>query len=63
MATSRKRRLTDEEIRETMSNSGSDLSSEDELLTAFDYLTIDSGKEDLPSERQWHCGTFSPTIS
>ena len=63
MATSRKRHLTDEEIRETMSNSGSDLSSEDELLTAFDYVTIDSGDRDLPRERQWHCGTFSPTIS
>ena len=63
MATSRKRHLTDEEIRETMSNSGSDLSSEDELLTAFDYVTIDSGDKDLPRERQWHCGTFSPTIS
>ena len=50
MATSRKRHLTDEEIRETMSNSGSDLSSEDELLTAFDYVTIDSGNEDLPRE-------------
>ena len=46
-----------------MSNSGSDLSSEDELLTAFDYVTIDSGNEDLPRGRQWHCGTFSPTIS
>ena len=63
MATSRKRHLTDEEIMETMSNSGSDLSSEDELLTAFDYVTIDSGNEDLPRERQWHYGTFSPTIS
>ena len=52
MATSRKRHLTDEEIRETMSDSGSDLSSEDELLTAFDYVTIDSGNEDLPRERQ-----------
>ena len=51
MATSRKRYLTDEEIRETMSNSGSDLSSEDELLTAFDYVTIDSGDKDLPRER------------
>ena len=54
MATSRKRHLTDEEIRETtcMSDSGSDLSSEDELLTAFDYVTTDSGNEDLPRERQ-----------
>ena len=63
MATSRKRHLTDEETRETMNNSESDLSSEDELLTAFDYVTIDSGDKGLPRERQWHCGTFSPTIS
>ena len=62
MATSRKRHLTDEEIEETMINSGSDLSSEDELLTAFDYVTIESG-DDLPRERPWHCGKFNPTIS
>jgi hypothetical protein len=46
-----------------MSNSESDLSSEDKLLTVFDYITIDSDDEDLPRERQWHCGTFTPTIS
>ncbi|CAF2859834.1 unnamed protein product [Rotaria sp. Silwood2] len=62
MATSKKRHLTDEDIEETMSNSGSNLSSEDELLTAFDYVTIDSGDEDLPRERPWHCGKFNPTI-
>jgi len=32
MVTSRKRYLTDEEIKETMSNSGSDLLSKDELV-------------------------------
>jgi hypothetical protein len=63
MATSRKRHLTEEEIGEIMSNSGSDLSSEDELLTAFDYITIDSDDEDLSRECQWHCGTFTTTIS
>jgi hypothetical protein len=63
MATSRQRRLTEEEIGETTSDSESDLSSEDELLTAFDYVTIDSDDEDLPEERQWHYGTFTPTIS
>ena len=63
MATSRKRRLTKEEIQKTMVNSRSDLSSEDELLTAFDYVTIDSDDEDLPGERQWHYGAFTRTIS
>ena len=51
-AISRKRRLTEGEIDETMSNSGSDLSSERELLRAFDYITIGSGDEDLSRERQ-----------
>jgi hypothetical protein len=55
--------LTEQEIGKTMSNSESDLSSEDELLTAFDCISIDSDNEDLPGERQWHRGTFTPTIS
>ena len=45
MATSRKRPLTEEEVEETMDKSGSDLSSEDELLTAVDDMTVDSDAE------------------
>ena len=62
MAASKQRRLTEEEIWETMSDSESDLSSEDELRTAFDYVTIDSDDENFPEERQWHYGAFTPTI-
>ena len=62
MATSRKRHLTEEEVEETMDNSGSDLSSEDELLTVVDDMTVDSDDEESTEERQWHCRTFTPTL-
>ena len=51
MATSRERCLTEDEMEETMSNPGSDVLS-DELLTALDYIIIDSSDGDLPGERQ-----------
>ena len=50
-------------MEETMSNPGSDLSPEDELLTALDYKTVDSGDEDLLEERQWHFDIVIPIIS
>ena len=46
-----------------MSNPGSDLSSEDELLTTLDYITIVTDDEDLSEEHQWHSRIFTPIIS
>lgn len=42
MATARERRLTEQKSGETMNNSESDVSSEDELLMAFDCISINS---------------------
>ena len=60
--TSTKRCLTDE-MEEAVSNSELDLFSEDELLSALNDITIDSGDEDLLEGYQWHSGIFSPIIS
>ena len=62
MATERKRLLTEEDIDEIANNSHSDLSSEDELATAFDSISFGSDDEDFSSERQWQYGTFIPTV-
>jgi hypothetical protein len=53
MAASRKRHLTEKETGKTMNNSQSDLSSEDELLTALSSISIDSSDEELSAERHW----------
>lgn len=63
MATLRKRLSTEQEIGETTNNSESDLSSEEEPLEVFDYVSIDAGDEDLPGERPCHRRRFTPTIS
>ena len=63
IVTSRKCCLAEDEIEETMSNRGYDLSSENKLLTVLDYITIDSGDEALPGERQWLSGIFTPIVS
>ena len=62
MVTARERRQTDHETDEIMSNSQSDMSSQDELLMGFDSISFDSDDEDLPSARQWHCRVFTPSI-
>ncbi len=43
-------------------NFQSDLSSEDEVLTNFSSLSIDSADEKVIAERKWQCGTFIPLI-
>ena len=63
MATSRKCCLAGDEMEETMSNPGYDLSSENKLLTVLDYITIDSGDEALSGELQWVSGIFTPIVS
>ena len=62
MATARERRRTEHETDEIMSNSQSGISSQDELLMGFDCTSSDSDDEDLPSEGQWRCGVFTPSI-
>ena len=62
MATARERRQTDHEIDEIMSNSQSDMSSQDELLMGFDSISFDSDDEDLLSARHWRCGVVTPSI-
>ena len=62
MATAKERRQTGHETDEIMSNSQSDMSSQDELLMGFHSISFDSDDEDLPSALQWHCGVFTPSI-
>ena len=54
MVTARERRQTDHETDQIMSNSQSDMSSQDELLMGVDRISFDSDDEDLPSARQWY---------
>ena len=63
MATSRKCCFTEDDMGETMSSPGSDPLSAYELLTALDYIIIDSGDGDLPGERQEYSEIFTPIIS
>ena len=66
MAALKKRHLTEKETAKTMSNSQSDLSSEDELLAALSSSSssssIDSDDEGLPAERHWQSGRFTPVV-
>ena len=52
MATARERRQTDHDTDEIMSNSQSDISSQDELLMGFDSISFDSNDENLLLEGQ-----------
>jgi hypothetical protein len=64
MATGRRRLSTEEDSDdEIANNSHSDLSSEDELATAFDSVSFGSEDEDFSSERQWRGETFIPTVT
>ena len=58
MAASKKRHLGEK----TVNNFQSDLSSEDELLAALSSITIDSSDEELPAERHWQSGRFTPVL-
>ncbi|CAF4163433.1 unnamed protein product, partial [Rotaria sordida] len=62
MAASKKRRLAENEINEITNDSQSDLSSEDELVSNFSSVSIDSSDEEDAAERKWQCGTFIPMI-
>ncbi|CAF3694111.1 unnamed protein product [Rotaria sordida] len=62
MAASKKRRLAENEINEITNDSQSDLPSEDELVSNFSSISIDSSDEEDVAERKWQCGTFIPMI-
>ena len=64
MATGRRRLSTEEDSDDEIANkSHSDLSSEDELATAFDSVSFGPENQDFSSERQWRGGTFIPTVT
>ncbi|UJR06707.1 hypothetical protein I4U23_010993 [Adineta vaga] len=63
MAASKKRHLAEKEAEKTMNNFQSDLSSEDELLGGLSSITIDSSDEELPAERHWQSGRFTPVTT
>ena len=62
MATERKILLSDKNIDEIVINPHLDSSCEEELVTAFDFISFGSDSENFSSERPWQCGIFIPTV-